>query len=184
MVAEADATRPTRYRWAMQERGSTGWHAPAATRLGAWILVICWALILMVLAVQPGAEEVGRNRFRLDLSSLGHAAAFGALAYLVMHALRLHRSIQRAGWWCLVLTTVWGIAIEIAQASVPLRSPSMADLVANVAGTLGGIVAFGALAAWQSGASLGLSLRAGIPARSGTHDRPTPEGPRLAPHDW
>lgn len=184
MVAEADGIRPSRYRWPMHARGSTGWHAPAATRLGAWILVICWALILLVLAVQPGSEEVGRNRFRLDLSSVGHAAAFGALAFLVMHALRLHRGVQRAAWWCLVLTTLYGIGIEIAQASVPLRSPSMSDLAADVAGTLAGMAAFGALVAWQSGASLGLSLRAVIPARRTTRDRPTPEGPRLAPHDW
>lgn len=168
----------------MQARGSTGWHTPAATRVGAWILVICWALILVVLAVQPGADDVGRNRFRLDLSSVGHAAAFGALAYLVMHALSLHRGVQRAGWWCLVLTTLYGIATEIAQASVPLRSPSMADLVADVAGALAGIAAFGALATWQAGASLGSSLRSVIPARAGTHERPASESRRLAPHDW
>jgi hypothetical protein len=168
----------------MQTRGSTGWHGPAGTRLGAWVLVICWALILLVLAVQPGAEDVGRNRFRLDLSSAGHAAAFGALAYLVMHALSLHRGVHRAGWWCLVLTTVYGIGIEIAQASVPLRSPSMADLVANVAGALGGIAAFGVLAAWQSGTPLRLALRAVIPARSQPHDRVPSKNPRLAPHDW
>ncbi len=168
----------------MQTGGSPDRYALAATRLGAWVLVICWALILMVLAVQPGTEELGRNRFRLDPSSVGHAAAFGALAYLSMNALSRHRGVERAWWWCVVLTMLYGIATEMAQASVPLRTPSMADLVADLVGTLAGISAFGVLAAWQRGASLGASLRAMYPKRIATLEHPPQERPRLSPPDW
>jgi hypothetical protein len=117
----------------------------AATRLGAWILVICWGLAILTLVMQPGAEELGRRRLRIDVTSLGHAAYFAALALLVGNGLLRH-GVRRIRWWTVVAVVLFGILCEVIQLSVPGRTPSVADLVADVAGAAAGAVGFGIVA--------------------------------------
>ncbi len=107
--------------------------------------MVCWALIILTLVLQPGAEEIGRRRLRLDVTSLGHAAYFGVLAVLVGNAL-IRFGIHRTAWWSIVTVVLFGIVCEIVQLSVPGRTPSMPDLAADVVGACGGAVALVVLA--------------------------------------
>lgn len=118
----------------------------AASRVGAWILVVCWALIILTLVLQPGGEELGRRRLRLDVTSLGHAAYFAVLAVLVGNAL-LRSGVRRTGWWSIVAVALFGIACEFIQVGVPGRTPSMPDLAGDLVGACAGALALGMLAA-------------------------------------
>jgi len=138
--------------------GERGRRNLASTSLGAWALVVCWALIIVVLSIQPGTEELGRRRFRIDVSTYGHAVFFTILSFLVANAIARYRP-RRLWWWTIVLVSIFGIVDELAQSMVPLRSPSMADLVADVVGAFAGAVGWTILARWQSGAKLRRAIR-------------------------
>jgi VanZ family protein len=118
----------------------------ASTPVGAWILVLCWALIILVLILQPGADEPGLRRLRITATTVGHAVFFAALALLAAHAL-FRLGVRRAVWWAVVLTILFGIGCEVLQVDVPGRTASVGDLVADILGAWAGAGAFGYVAA-------------------------------------
>lgn len=126
--------------------------------VGAWVLVVCWALVIIVLSIQAGTEELGRGRLRLDRSTVGHAVFFTIFSFLVANAIARYRP-RRLWWWTIVLVSIFGIVDELLQSLVPLRSPSMADLIADVVGAFVGAIGWTILARWQSGADLRRALR-------------------------
>jgi VanZ family protein len=111
----------------------------------AWLLVVCWALIILTLAMQPGELEVGRGRLRLDPTAAGYVAYFAGLAFLLIHALRRHAA-RRPGWWAISLSLCFGILVELLQIGVPGRTTSIVDLGANLVGASVGAVSFSLLA--------------------------------------
>ena len=137
----------------VQIGGARGRRIIATTNVGAWALVVCWALIIVVLSVQAGTEDLGRGRLRLDTSTVGHAVFFAILGFLVANAIVRYRP-RRHWWWTIVLVSIFGIADELMQSMIPLRSPSMADLIADVAGAFAGAIGWTILARWQSGTDL------------------------------
>ena len=107
----------------------------------AWVLVACWALIIVTLAMQPGGMEIGRRRLRLDPTAAGHVVYFAGLAFLTIHALRRHAA-RRPAWWAISLSLCFGIFIELLQLGVPGRTTSIVDLAADLAGASLGAGAF------------------------------------------
>jgi hypothetical protein len=68
--------------------GGNRWRRLIATsNLGAWVLVLAWALIVFVLLTQPHLDDEGRQRLRFGVFELGHSAFFGVLGFLLSHAL-------------------------------------------------------------------------------------------------
>jgi len=134
------------------------------TSVGAWLLVVCWALIVIVLSIQPGTEELGRGRLRIDISTVGHAVFFTILSFLVANAIARYRP-RRLWWWTIVVVSMFGIVDELMQSLVPLRSPSVADLLADVVGAFIGPIGWTMLARWQSGAELRRAVRVWGPRR-------------------
>jgi VanZ family protein len=118
----------------------------ASTPVGAWMLVVCWALIILVLVVQPGLDEPGLRRLRITATTVGHAVFFAALALLAAHALFRH-GVRRAVWWATVLTILFGIGCEVVQVDVPGRTASVGDLLADMLGAWVGAGTFGFVAA-------------------------------------
>lgn len=142
----------------VQTDGDRGRRNVAMSSVGAWVLVVSWALIIFVVLVQPGADEIGQRRLRIGGSSIGHAAFFTVLGFLVANA--LSRPIPwRHWWWTLVIITLFGALGEIIQAGVPGRSPSLVDLGADVLGGFAGTVTWTVLARWQSGAAFRRAAR-------------------------
>jgi hypothetical protein len=122
----------------------------AATPVGAWILVLCWAVIILVLILQPGADDgPGLRRLRVGATTVGHAVFFGTLALLAAHALFRH-GVHRVVWWATVLTILFGIGCEVVQVDVPGRTASVVDLVADMLGAWAGASAFAYVAARHS----------------------------------
>jgi VanZ family protein len=147
--------------------------AVAATRAGAWGLVVLLALIVVTLSLQPGTEELGRRRFRFDASSAGHAMYFAFLGFLLANAI-VRQGVRRPVWWSIVVAALFGIATELAQASVPMRTPSMADLVADLVGSAAPAAAFVVVRARHEGERGRHAVAASVPP-----DRPQQD----APHD-
>ncbi len=100
------------------------------------------ALGVAVLCLWPLRELPGPDLPWTD--KLYHVGAFGILMWWFAVAL------PRARWWSTGLCVVgFGVLIEFAQAFVPLRSPSVADVLADALGVL-----VGALLAWLTPARL------------------------------
>lgn len=169
----------------VQTGGDRGRQNFATTSVGAWLLVVCWALVVVVLSIQAGTEELGRGRLRLDVSTLGHAVFFTILSFLVANAIAPYRP-RRHWWWTIVLVSIFGIVDELMQSLVPLRSPSMADLFADVVGAFVGAIGWTVLARWQSGASLRRAVRVWRPRRPRrqvVQPKALDQGPMLTPPD-
>jgi hypothetical protein len=113
----------------------------ATSRLGAWTLVGCWGLVIVTLMVQPGAEEIGRGRLRVDPSWLGHVIFFGVLAFLLANGFVRHGT-RRLLWWSVVITMLFGIGSELLQLGVDGRTPSINDLIADLIGASLGAMVF------------------------------------------
>ncbi len=64
---------------------------------------------------------------------LAHAATFVLLAWLADAAW----PARRPRWTALLLLALYGGGIELIQGTVPNREPSLADLIANIAGLAG-----------------------------------------------
>lgn len=142
----------------VQTGGERGRQNLATTSMGSWLLVVCWAIIIVVLLVQSGGDEIGQRRLRIGGSSIGHAAFFTVLGFLVANALT--RPIPwRHWWWTVVIITLFGVLGEVVQSGVPGRSPSLVDLGADVLGGFAGAVTWTVLARWQSGAELRRAVR-------------------------
>lgn len=159
--------------------GQRGRHILATTHVGAWLLVVCWALIIIVLLTQPGVDETGGRRLRLGGSSIGHAAFFSILGFLVAHALA-RQHLWRHWWWTVVIVAIFGIGGEVVQSGVPGRSPSLVDLGADALGGLAGAVAWTVMARWQSGANLRRAAAIWPPRRRRRRRRATVDHALLA----
>lgn len=134
---------------------------------------MAWALIILVLVTQPDIGEAGGRRFRIGGPALGHAAFFGVLGFLAANA-ALPLAIPRGRWWIMVALTLYGVACELIQASIPGRTPSLVDLGADVVGAYAGTLVWLALARWHSRLTIAtMRQRSG---RVGSGAAPPPPG--------
>ncbi len=130
----------------------------ATTNLGAWLLVICWAVIVYVLLTEPHLDDEGRQRLRVGVFEMGHAAFFCVMGFLLAHAL-LRLQVPRFRWWTVVVLTFYGILGEVVQTTIPGRTPSIIDLAADALGALLGAMVLTILARLSSGAPLRQAMR-------------------------
>lgn len=127
--------------------------------LGGYMLfvassIVCYMGLLVVLAMSsPGVGPIGMLMLVLpgDLMEFMHAPAYGLLAWLAI------RGFQRRGWPVpyaltvgVIFAIVFGLWTEVAQASVPGRSPSVKDLLVDALG----IFVAGSFLLWQRASSL------------------------------
>ena len=66
-----------------------------------------------------------------------HAVAYGVLAAVLLRGLvgaRWRRVGVEAAWQAALLATLYGVTDEVHQRFVPLRTPELADLIADAAG--------------------------------------------------
>lgn len=113
-------------------------------RLGGAGARPAWALLFVVLlawvlvaALSPEPRGPG-----LGLDKANHVAAFAALA---LSGLLAAGARARQAAWLATGLLMLGIAIEIAQAQIPGRSPELLDVLADAAGIAAGM-ALGAAA--------------------------------------
>ncbi len=142
-----------RYRYAVNTGGDRWRRVIATSNLGAWMLVICWALVVFVLLTEPRLADTGRLRMRFGIFAFGHGVFFGILGFLVANALIRFR-LRRLSWWTVVVLTLYGILGELVQTTVPGRTPSIIDLGADTLGAFVGATTWTILARWQSGTAL------------------------------
>lgn len=91
-------------------------------RLGA----ILFAIAIMVLSLQPAGDFVGSPY----TDKVQHFLAYGALGALILMGWRELRV-----WQVVLIATLFGICIEVAQGMTNLgRTPSILDAIANLAG--------------------------------------------------
>lgn len=102
-----------------------------------------WALTIWILSSRPDLPDGPLDLPHLD--KVAHAGMFGVLAALSM----LAGAPARLAW---VLAAGWGVIDEIHQAFVPLRTPELADLAADLTGALVAVLAVKWLAPRRSGA--------------------------------
>ena len=95
-----------------------------------WFPVAAWVGLLLVLSLLPAT--VVETPAVLGFDKLAHAAVYGVLALLAHRAVR--RPCLSCGLVVAVLCGALGACLELAQAFVPGRTPSLADAVANLAG--------------------------------------------------
>ncbi len=141
----------------------------ATTNLGAWLLVICWAVIVYVLLTEPHLDNEGRQRLRIGVFEMGHAVFFSVMGFLLAHAL-IRLQVPRFRWWTVVVLTFYGIVGEVVQTTIPGRSPSIVDLGADALGALVGAMTLTVLARWSSGAPLRQAIRMRPHGRPAEHE--------------
>lgn len=94
-----------------------------------FVALLAW-LLVAALSPEPRGPSLG-------LDKANHVAAFAALALTGL--LAGARRAPSAAWLAFGLLGL-GIAIEIAQAHVPGRSPELLDVLADAAGIAAGMV--------------------------------------------
>lgn len=122
-------------------------------RLAATLLTQPWlwraALLLLLplisyLALSPKPPQ----SIDLGWEKLNHCAAFAALMFASVLAMPSGRRSWALGFGAMLL---YGVAIEIAQSFVPMRSADWRDLLADALGALLGLTVLQALRRWVFG---------------------------------
>jgi hypothetical protein len=118
-----------------------------------WIPAILWSFVILVLSLLPfDPESAGVGTlFEFDhFDKICHFSGFAVLAFLVM--LGMERSgippDLKNGLFALILSSGYGILVEILQYFVSARQACFIDAASNVAGVLLGMLA-GRLILWR-----------------------------------
>lgn len=104
----------------------------------AWGAVALWMLLIFVLSSQPGGPETGSGRLRFGLDKFGHLVVFGNLGVLVANALATQGVGRTRFWWTFVICALYAVTDELHQVLVPGRSPTVYDILIDVAGASAG----------------------------------------------
>jgi len=100
-----------------------------------------WAAGILLLTLTPGKSVPDISLFSYD--KLGHACVFLILAVLLSKGVFVANGKKlKAIVFTLLLTTVYGLGIEIAQHFIPDRGMEWYDAVANVIGSFLGVSLF------------------------------------------
>ena len=114
----------------------------AGGRLPSTGLTLGYMALLLILSTIPDTEAT-ENPWRLlllvppNVQNLAHIPAYGLLAFLFMVNLRfLAVSRLQAVIAAMILTSTYGVLVELLQMVIPGRLPSIVDCLFNVAGIL------------------------------------------------
>lgn len=100
-----------------------------------WLPPLGWMGVIFLLSAQSTLPHPAQPWLSILLEQLGHALAYGILAWLFLWALRGDGSASAPlRIVSVVLAAVYGASDEIHQAFVPGRHPSLLDLLTDGAG--------------------------------------------------
>ena len=90
----------------------------------------------------PGASGAKLNAVHMVLRKLAHLAEYGVLALLWFRALLqgTGRTLRSATWIALAICLVCALVDETHQATIPTRTGSVRDLVADASGAAGVLI--------------------------------------------
>lgn len=101
---------------------------------------IAWAGVIFWSASQPGS---GQPQAFSGLDKIQHFIAYGILAFLLAKA--IYRRYSWSSMVVIVLTIIlFGVCDELYQATIPNRSSSISDVIADGVGAIAGF-----LVAWM-----------------------------------
>jgi|AntDeeMetageno50_2_1112565.scaffolds.fasta_scaffold18673_2 VanZ family protein len=110
---------------------------PLVPRWLRWSAVLFVAATVFYFSVLVSPGPAGRELFGPLWDKYLHAVAYAGLALVTAYATANWRATPyRRAAAVLVATVAFGVLIEFAQAAVPYRQFSPADMVANAAGAL------------------------------------------------
>lgn len=118
-----------------------------------WVPTLLWAFVILVFSLLPFDPEsagVGALFEIKHFDKICHFAGFAVLSFLVMLAMQRSgiRADLKNGLFALILSSGYGILVEILQNLVPARQACVMDAASNVAGVLLGILG-GRLILWR-----------------------------------
>lgn len=100
-----------------------------------WLPALAWMGLIFALSAQPDVPLPPGPWLENVYDKVGHALSYGVLCWLYSRALRhggrLTASTAAAS---VALSTLYGLTDEVHQRFVPGRTPSIADLAADLAG--------------------------------------------------
>lgn len=102
-----------------------------------WVPVIIWAGIIFALSSTPSFPDEVSMFAKFD--KLIHAIEYAGLSFLLARALKQspQQKISRNfRVLAIIFTILYGISDEFHQSFVPLRDPSMVDLIADSIGAV------------------------------------------------
>ena len=106
-------------------------------------MTVCYVAVLIVVSLLPsgrGALGGWDAAIGPTWQNAGHVAAYALLAILVCRAMAAERTCLRMGLAASACSAFGGL-LECAQAAVPGRTASLADVLANMAGVALGVAA-------------------------------------------
>ncbi len=107
-------------------------------KIPGWAPACVWAGVIMAGTSVPTLRALPLGEEGSD--KLVHFCAYLVLGYLVYRALGATRTRGRSkAALCVALCAAWALVDEAHQALIPLRSPEITDLIADVAGSGAGI---------------------------------------------
>jgi VanZ family protein len=108
-----------------------------------WIAPILWGMLLISLSLMPGGQG---NILLFGIPYIDKIAHFGIYAiwcFLILYAWKgnSRRSELARMWITFLVAAMTGVLLEFGQATLTMgRSFEIADMVANAAGALAGVV--------------------------------------------
>jgi len=103
--------------------------------LRRWLPPLALMAAIFAVSAQPSLPHVPKDWLDLLLKKLGHASAYGLLAWLYLRALRGNTSAAgRLRLLSLVLAVIYAVTDEVHQSFVPGRHPSPLDVLIDGAG--------------------------------------------------
>lgn len=109
------------------------------------LLTIAWLLIIFILSVAPAnptPKKMASWFSFQNIDKLGHFLAYSLLAFLLIRTIVMNIwSYKQAVIYSLLLTITYGLAMEVIQgAFLPNRYFEMFDILANIMGSLMGVI--------------------------------------------
>lgn len=103
--------------------------------LFSWCTVISYSLIVLYLCLQPVKIKIHIH----NIDKIVHFCIYFLLAFLIIFTCIR----ERRRWpymWALLYNFLFGILIEVLQAFTPVREFEFLDILANLLGTLAGVI--------------------------------------------
>lgn len=105
---------------------------------------IVWALIILIFTLTPGNSVPDLDVFSYD--KFGHGFVFFVLSFLLIsgfyQAFTASVNRKKALFIGVIISALYGFAIEAAQSVIPHRSMELYDALANIIGSFLGLGLF------------------------------------------
>ena len=110
----------------------------------AFIPAIVWALLILYLSTGPGISLPVKWWDLLAPDKIGHAVFYGILVILILWGFGQQAPLsQKIAWGVVLGASAYGIGMEVIQyAFFPGRYFEVLDIIANIIGTIAGLIIF------------------------------------------